>query len=89
MAYRILLGGCSQRALFLAPFGYEVVRNTLEESLMARTSYELGISYYLQANYWIIVVPRIGMMGFYGDRDLSVNFGLSVMFRGKRKEKTD
>ncbi len=85
VAYRIPLGGPSQLGLYLSPFGYELIRNTSEKISEERTSYELGIRFYLQANHWIIVVPRIGMKGFYGDRDLGINYGLSVMLRGKRK----
>lgn len=88
VAYRIPLGGPSQLGVYLSPFGYELIRNTSEEFSTERTSYELGIRFYLEANHWIIVVPRIGMKGFYGNRDLGVNYGLSVMLRGKPKKAT-
>ena len=86
VAYRIPLGGRSQLALFLAPYGYEVIRNTLEESSIERTSYELGIRYYLEVNHWIFLSPRIGMKGFYGERDLGVTYGFSLLLKGKNKQ---
>ena len=88
LAYRIPLGGPSQLGIYLSPFGYEVIRNTSEGLSTERTSYEFGIRYYLEANHWIIVIPRIGMKGFYNDRDLGINYGLSVMLRSKRKGTT-
>jgi hypothetical protein len=86
LAYRIPIARSLQLGLYLSPFGYEVIRNTTEELSMERTSYELGMRFYLRANHWIHVVPRIGMKGYYGDRDLGVNYGLSLMFRGKKKD---
>lgn len=88
IAYRIPVGDSLQLGLYLSPFGYEVIRNTTEEISMERTSYELGMRFYLRANHWIYIVPRIGMKGFYTDRDLGLNYGLTILFRGKTKEAT-
>ncbi len=89
IAYRIPLGEPIQLGIYLSPFGYEVLRNTAEEVSMERTSYELGMRFYLRANHWIHVVPRVGMKGYYGERDLGINYGLSILFKGKKKEAPD
>ena len=86
LAYRIYLADRSQLAIYLAPFGYEVIRNTLTETSVERTSYELGMRYYLKANHWISIVPQIGMKGFYGERALGASYGISILLKGKRKE---
>lgn len=85
LAYRIPMSETSQLAIYLAPFGYEVLRNTALESSVERTTYELGLRYYLKANHWIQIVPRVGMKGFYDDRDLGLTYGLSVLLKGKKK----
>lgn len=86
IAYRIALRERSQLAIYLAPFGYEVIRNKSTEMSVERTSYELGLRFYLQASTWIYIVPQIGMKGFYEDRALGATYGLSILLKGKRKE---
>lgn len=86
IAYRIPVTNRSQLAIYLAPFGFELLRNTTAQTSVERTSYEMGLRFYLQANHWIYIVPRIGMKGFYGERALGANYGLSVMLKGKKKQ---
>ena len=86
VAYRIPLTQKSQLGIYLSPFGYEVLRNTATKSSIEKTTYELGLRFYFQANRWIYIVPRIGMKGFYEDRALGTTVGLSVLLRGKTKE---
>jgi len=86
VAYRIPVTARSQLAIYLTPFTYEVFRNTTENFSDERGSYELGMRYYLAANHWIYIVPRVGMKGYYGDRALGLTYGLSIMLKGKKKE---
>ncbi|MGI9547781.1 MAG: hypothetical protein ACR2MM_11115 [Flavobacteriaceae bacterium] len=86
IAYRIPIADSSQLAIYLAPFSYEVIRNTAAETSVEQTSYELGLRYYFEANHWIYIVPRIGMKGFYGERALGANYGLSVLLKAKKKQ---
>lgn len=85
VAYRIPLTQKSQLGIYLAPFGYEVIRNTATQLSIEKTTYELGMRFYFKANDWIYIVPRIGMKGFYGERALGVTYGLNVMLKGKKK----
>lgn len=88
-AYRMSLSKDLQLAIYLAPFGYEVIRDSLNRTSTERTSYELGLRWYLQVNDWIYLVPQIGMKGYYENRALGANYGLSVLLKGKRKTQLD
>lgn len=81
IAYRIPLSSKSQLGLFLAPYGYELIKNKVTDEEVERTSYELGLRYYLTATNWMYIIPRIGMKGFYGERALGGSFGVSLMFK--------
>ncbi len=85
VAYRIPLSDKNQLAIYVSPFGYEVIRNTATEVSVERISYELGLRWYIEANHWIYIVPRIGMKGFYEERPLGASYGLTVMLKGKKK----
>ena len=87
IAYRIPISDTAQLGISLAPFGYEVIRNTASETSIERTTYELGLRYYISANNWIRFVPRIGMKGFYGEKALGVTYGLNILLKGKKKTK--
>lgn len=80
-AYRIPLSNDSQLGFFLAPYGYELINNELTEEREERTSYELGLRYYLAAGNWLYIIPRVGMKGFYGERPLGGSVGVSFMIR--------
>ena len=86
ITYRIPVGDRSQLGIYLMPFGYEVIRNTATESSQEKTSYELGLRYYYQANNWIYLMPRIGMKGFYGERPLGATYSLTILLKGKKKK---
>ena len=85
IALRVSLTNTSQLGMFLAPYGYELIKNTALDEADERTSYELGLRYYLAAGDWMYIIPRIGMKGFYGERSLGATFGVSVMFRVKKE----
>ena len=87
IAYRIPLSDAGQIGIYLAPFGYEVIRNRTTETSIERTTYELGLRYYLMANHWITIVSRIGMKGFYEERALGITYGLNVLLKGKKKNR--
>jgi len=81
LAYRVPLSNKSQIGIFLAPFGYEIIENKTTDEKDERTSYEMGLRYYLSANNWMYIIPRVGMKGYYGQRLLGASFGVSVMFK--------
>lgn len=85
VTFRFPLAPKSQLGIFLAPYGFEFVKNRATGEEDHNISYEFGCKYYLAANHWIYVVPQIGMKSIYGDDDLRVSFGLSVMFKTKDK----
>jgi len=80
IAFRIRLSGKSQVALFLAPYGYELIKNTSTDERERKTSIEIGLRYYWAVNDWIVLVPRIGAKAFYGEEETGAAFGIAVMF---------
>ncbi len=85
LTLRIAVSNTSQVGIFLAPYGYELIKNTATVEADERTSYELGLKYYLSATDWLYFIPRIGMKGFYGERSLGASFGVSVLFKVKEE----
>ena len=83
--FRVPLGNKSQIGIFLSPYGFEYIKNRATGEEDYNISYELAARYYLQTASWIYLVPQIGMKSIYGDDELSVSFGLSVMFKVKQR----
>lgn len=81
VAFRVPLSDKSQLGIFLAPYGYELLENKATDEKGERTSYEMGLRYYMTPNNWMYIVPRIGMKGYYGERLLVGSFGVSIMFK--------
>lgn len=75
----------SQVGIYLAPYGYELIKNKATDEEDESTSYALGLRYYLAVSDWMYIVPRIGMKGFYGERSLGATFGVTLMFRVKKE----
>ena len=85
IALRVPLSNRSQLGIFLAPYGYELVRNKTTDEEDERISYEMGLRYYLTTGDWMYIIPRIGIKGFYGERSIGASFGVSIMFRVKKE----
>lgn len=81
IAYRTPVTDDVQIGIFLAPYGYEVLKNKATDTEVERTSYALGLRVYLPVRHWMVFVPRVGMKGFYGSRALGGTFGLSFLFK--------
>ena len=78
--YRIPVSTKSQLAFFLAPYGFEFVKNRETGEEDHNISIELGCRYYLAANKWLYFMPHIGVKKAYNDDGIGGAFGISIMF---------
>ena len=80
IAFRVRLINKFQVAVFYAPYGYELIKNTKNEERDQRVSYELGLRFYLDIKDWMQLVPRIGVKQMYGEQEYGGAYGVALMF---------
>ena len=83
--FRVPVGQKSQIGIFLSPYGFEYTKNRDTEEEDYDISIETGIRYYFAANRWIYLVPQVGVKSIYGAGRSKMSFGLSLMFKTKKK----
>jgi len=87
--FRTPIGEKSQLGLFLAPYGFEFVKDRATEEEEYDISIELGCRYYLAVNQWIYLVPQIGIKSVYGEDGTAVSYGISLMFKVDKNKTKD
>ena len=67
--------------IFLAPYGYEILRDKNSDQKIRCVSSEIGLKYYWSVSRTIVFLPRVGVKAFYGEERRGATFGATVMFR--------
>ena len=85
VSFRFPVNDKAQLGFFLAPYGFEYMkdRDTQEENY--EISIELGVRVYLTPNDWLYLVPQVGVKSSYNEGQAKASYGLSVKFRLKEK----
>ncbi len=84
--YRYHLGESSQLGLFLAPYGFEYIKNDVTGEEDYEISLETGIRYYWNPSEWLYLVPQMGIKMFYDNDEVDLSFGISAMIKLKEKK---